>query len=37
LKLNDHLNFIFTAGRDLVGDTHATLYLGLQILTKVEK
>jgi len=31
------LNFIFTGGRDLVGDTHATLYLGLQILTKREK
>jgi outer membrane putative beta-barrel porin/alpha-amylase len=37
LKLNDHLNFIFTGGRDLVGDTHAMVYLGLQILTKVEK
>jgi hypothetical protein len=37
LKLNDHLNFIFTGGRDFVGDTHATLYLGLQIVTKVEK
>ena len=36
LKLNDHLNFIFTGGRDFVGDTHATLYLGLQILTKKE-
>jgi hypothetical protein len=37
LKLNDHLNFIFTGGRDFVGDTHAMLYLGLQILTKTEK
>jgi hypothetical protein len=37
LKLNDHLNFIFTGGRDFVGDTHATLYLGIQIVTKVEK
>ncbi|HEX6564396.1 MAG TPA: transporter [Chthoniobacterales bacterium] len=37
LKLNDHLNFIFTGGRDFVGDTHAMLYLGLQIVTKVEK
>ena len=36
LKLNDHLNFIFTGGRDVVGDTHAMLYLGLQILTKKE-
>jgi hypothetical protein len=26
-----------TGGRDFVGDTHAMLYLGLQILTKVEK
>lgn len=33
-KLQEHLNFIFTAGRDLVGDTHAMLYLGLQIVTK---
>jgi hypothetical protein len=37
LKLNEHLNFIFTGGRDFVGDTHAMLYLGLQIVTKVEK
>jgi len=37
LKLNDHLHFIFTGGRDFVGDTHAMLYLGLQIVTKVEK
>jgi Putative MetA-pathway of phenol degradation len=37
LKLNDHLNFIFTGGRDFVGDIHAMLYLGLQIVTKVEK
>jgi len=34
LKLQEHLNFIFTAGRDIVGDTHAMLYLGLQIVTK---
>jgi hypothetical protein len=37
LKFNDHLNFIFAGGRDFVGDTHAMLYLGLQIVTKVEK
>ena len=36
LKLNDHLNMIFTGGRDFVGDTHAMLYLGLQIVTKKE-
>jgi hypothetical protein len=36
LKLNDHLNFIFTGGRGLAGVTHAMLYLGLQILTKKE-
>jgi hypothetical protein len=34
LKLQEHLNFIFTAGRDFTGDTHAMLYLGLQIVTK---
>ena len=34
LKLQEHLNFIFTAGRDFVGDAHALLYLGLQIVTK---
>jgi hypothetical protein len=34
LKLQEHLNFIFTAGRDIMGDTHAMLYLGLQIVTK---
>ena len=37
LKLNDHLNFIFTGGRDFAGDTRAMLYLGLQIVTKAEK
>jgi hypothetical protein len=36
LKLQEHLNFIFTAGRDFVGDSHAMLYLGLQIVTKKE-
>jgi hypothetical protein len=33
-KLNKHLNLLFTAGRDIVGDTHAMGYLGLQLLTK---
>jgi hypothetical protein len=33
-KLTEHLNLLFTAGRDFVGDTHATVYLGLQVLTK---
>src|ERR1700751_1029687 len=37
LKLNDHLNFIFTGGRDFFGDTPANLYLGLQIVTQSEK
>jgi hypothetical protein len=33
-KLNEHLNLLFTGGRDIVGDTHAMCYVGLQILTK---
>jgi hypothetical protein len=33
-KLTEHLNLLFTGGRDIYGDTKATLYLGLQILTK---
>ena len=33
-KLNKHLNVLFTSGRDIVGDTHAMAYIGLQILTK---
>jgi hypothetical protein len=33
-KLNKHLNLLFTAGRDIVGDTHAMAYIGLQLLTK---
>ena len=32
-KLNTHLNLLFTAGRDIVGDTHAIAYIGLQFLT----
>jgi len=33
-KLNKHLNVLFTGGRDIVGDTHAMAYIGLQFLTK---
>ena len=33
-KLSTHLNLLFTAGRDIVGDTHAAAYVGLQVLTK---
>jgi hypothetical protein len=33
-KLNKHLNLLFSAGRDIVGDTTAMGYLGLQLLTK---
>jgi len=33
-KLNKHLNVLFTGGRDIVGDTHAMAYIGLQLLTK---
>jgi hypothetical protein len=33
-KLSDHLNLLFSAGRDIVGDTHVMAYVGLQLLTK---
>jgi hypothetical protein len=33
-KLNEHLNLLFSGGRDIVGDTHAMTYVGLQLLTK---
>jgi hypothetical protein len=33
-KFEEHLNFIFAAGRDVVGDTHAMFYMGLQIVTR---
>jgi hypothetical protein len=33
-KLSTHLNLLFTAGRDIVGDTTAMAYIGLQVLTK---
>jgi hypothetical protein len=34
LKLSRHLNLLFSGGRDIVGDTHAMAYIGLQLLTK---
>jgi len=33
-KLSQHLNLLFAGGRDIVGDTHAMAYVGLQLLTK---
>jgi len=33
-KLSKHVNMLFAAGRDIVGDTSAMAYVGLQILTK---
>jgi len=33
-KLNAHLNLLFSGGRDIVGETHAMAYVGLQLLTK---
>src|SRR5262245_16279899 len=33
-KLTEHLNLLFSGGRDIVGDTHAMAYVGLQVLTK---
>jgi hypothetical protein len=33
-KLSRHVNMLFAAGRDIVGDTSAMIYLGLQFLTK---
>jgi Putative MetA-pathway of phenol degradation len=33
-KLRRHLNLLFSGGRDIVGDTHAMAYIGLQVLTK---
>jgi hypothetical protein len=33
-KLKEHLNLLFSGGRDIVGDTHAMAYIGLQFLTK---
>jgi len=33
-KLNKHINLIFAGGRDIIGDTTAMAYVGLQLLTK---
>ena len=33
-KLSKHLNLLFPGGRDIVGDTTAMAYVGLQVLTK---
>ena len=33
-KLSKHFNLLFSGGRDIVGDTHAMAYIGLQLLTK---
>jgi hypothetical protein len=33
-KLSKHLNLLFSGGRDIVGDTTAMGYIGLQLLTK---
>jgi hypothetical protein len=33
-KLSEHVNLIFAGGRDIVGDTSAMVYIGLQVLTK---
>jgi len=33
-KLSAHLNLLFAGGRDIVGDTTAMAYIGLQLLTK---
>ena len=33
-KLSEHCNLIFAGGRDIVGDTTAMGYIGLQLLTK---
>jgi Putative MetA-pathway of phenol degradation len=32
--LSKHFNLLFSGGRDIVGDTHAMAYVGLQLLTK---
>jgi hypothetical protein len=33
-KLNQHVNLLFSGGRDIVGDTSAMGYIGLQFLTR---
>jgi hypothetical protein len=34
LRFSDHVNLLLSAGRDIVGDTDAMAYVGLQFLTK---
>jgi hypothetical protein len=33
-RLSPHFNLLFSGGRDIVGDTTAMGYVGLQLLTK---
>ena len=33
-KVREHLNLLFSGGRDIVGGTNATVYIGLQLLTE---
>ncbi len=33
-KVSNHINLLFAGGRDIVGDTSAMAYIGLQLLTK---
>jgi hypothetical protein len=33
-KLREHVNLLFSGGRDIVGDTRVMAYIGLQVLTK---
>lgn len=33
-RMTRHLNLLVSGGRDIVGDNHAMVYIGLQILTK---
>jgi len=33
-KVSEHLALLFSGGRDIVGDTNAMAYIGLQLLTK---
>ena len=34
IKLDGHINLLFTGGRDIVGYTHAIAYIGLRLLTE---
>jgi len=34
MEMREHLNLLFSAGRDIVGETHAMAHIGLQLLTK---